>query len=110
MTDQEKRRQKADLLLEYQEAEEELAHLKEKAARLGHALDEITKWVKSFADPLPDTPVAATLRPEFKIALGDNTWREAMNLDAAVKLQDEMKDVRHKLQTLKRRKESLGLK
>jgi len=110
MTEQEKKRQKADLLLEYQEAEEELAHLTEKATRLSQTLQEITNWVKRFGDAMPDTPVAATLRPEFKIVLGDTTWKDAMNFEATVKLQDEIKEMQTKLQSLKKRKDSLGLK
>jgi hypothetical protein len=45
MTDDEKRQQKAMLLLAYQEAEENLAHAQERATRIAGAIEEVGKLV-----------------------------------------------------------------
>src|SRR6476620_6088085 len=45
------RRQKADLLLEYEEAEQHLAHLREKAIRTGQRVEAVAKWLLHAGEP-----------------------------------------------------------
>jgi len=84
MTDDEKRQQKAMLLLEYQEAEDNLAHLLEQAKRKAAAFKEVAVWlddvavdVKSY-DPRENRRFDANLRANFQL------YTDMVNLNAAL--------------------------
>lgn len=109
MTDNEKRQQKAMLLLEYQEAEENLAHLKEKAGVLSKSIDEISTWL-SRAHIEIRTNEQGDQKRDANIRANIAQYRQALNLDAAVALMDEIKEAERELDSLAERKKALGLK
>jgi|ERR1022692_1616855 hypothetical protein len=112
MTEDEKRQQKAMLLLEYQEAEATLAHLNEKARRSVESLRQIAEWLAKAYDRTwnfnPDEPIYAQGKP-IKI-LEDPRYETSMNFQDIAKLAREIKDSMDTLRTLSERKQQLGLK
>src|SRR5215813_10562146 len=103
MTEMEIRQQKAILLLECQEAEQTLAHLREKSRRLAQSLERIASWLRSGcgidfafgpAAPLHD-------KGEYVRILEDSRYETAMDFPAAKKLAEEIKDALSNLQSLK---------
>lgn len=110
MTDQEKRQQKAMLLLECQEAEEELAHLEERAKSLTSIFRELAEWIGRLPFPSSETSTSYGERVLGGVDLNDSKYREAMNFDALNSLVVEINKARIKVRNLKHRKDSLGLK
>lgn len=109
MTENEARQQKAMLLLEYLEAENRLADLKEKAHRVEEALDALRKWLSharvDFADYREeDKRRDADIRQKLEF------HRSALNIDEAVALVDEIAVAHKRLAELAKRKSALGLK
>jgi hypothetical protein len=108
MTEEEKRRQKADLLLEYQEAQDHVANLEEKAKRIAESLRHIARWLGGAVDedvsensyPLSD-PAAITM---------EQRYRQAMNFEEMMKLTQKITVAQRRLVELDKRKRSLGLK
>lgn len=112
MTDDEKRRQKADLLLEYLETEQHLGHLQEKARQISYRLAAVSEWLAHAADKgsgTPETFWSEKMHTEVDIAQ-DAQVRDAMNFPAALVLVTEIRGVQNKLSHLKERKASLGLR
>jgi hypothetical protein len=115
VTEDEKRRQKADLLLEYEETEQHLAHLKEKAIRTGQNVEAVSRWLLNAGEPYSDK-----ISERFYITSGggsalvdvltDPQVALAMDFNAAAKLVEEIRAGHRKIQELKQRKASLGLK
>ncbi len=109
MTDDEKRQQKAVLLLEYQEAEENLAHLREKAGVLARSTNEVGMWLGRTYLPVRANDQDDRKR-DANIRANLAQYREALNLDAAVSLMDEIGQAEQELGSLSERKKALGLK
>jgi hypothetical protein len=109
MTDDEKRHQKAELLLQYQEAEENLAHLREKAGVLSKLVDEVAMWMSRAHIPVRAND-QDDRRRDGNIRKNPAKYREAMNFDAALSLMDEIAEVCQQLNDLSERKKALGLK
>jgi hypothetical protein len=114
MTEDEKRQQKAMLLLEYQEAQEHLAHLQEKAKRISNNILAVSKWMDNCSqgyssaageDRVYITDIGGTVN-----ILTDPNVAKAMDFDAAKSLALELDEARRRLQELSERKTSLGLK
>ena len=111
MTDDEKRQQKAMLLLEHQEAENNLAHLREKAGRFSAPIQQVGRWVNhtQSADlyagyDQEDKKLDATIRTSVDL------YRKALNFDEALALMDEIKAAEELVRQSARRKAELGLK
>lgn len=110
MTEEEKRQQKAMLLLDYQEAENNLAHLREKAGRVAKPYDDVGTWLgraSSFTYPgyrEEDAKRNANIRVNLE------AYRKSLNFDEALALMDEIKKAEELLAQLARRKAELGLK
>jgi hypothetical protein len=111
VTEEEKRQQKAMLLLEYQEAESNLAHLREKAGRVAKPYDDVATWLAhaSSFDYYPgrreqDAKNNANIRANLE------SYRKLLAFDEAVALMDEIKNAEELLAQLGRRKAELGLK
>src|SRR5436305_7564072 len=106
MTVDEKRQQKAMLLLEYQEAEQELAHLREKAGRTAEPFNEVAIWLKHANLPVARSGNEDETRDaEIRANLG--RYREAVNFDNALALMDEISAAKNTLQVLAERKSNL---
>jgi hypothetical protein len=115
VTQDEMRRQKADLLLEYEEAEQHLAHLQEKAIRTGQRVEAVSKWLLNAGEPYKDRIsdriyVSGGGGSTTIEVLSDPQVAIAMDFEAATKLIEEIRTSHRKIQELKQRKANLGLK
>jgi hypothetical protein len=112
MTEDEKRQQKAMLLLEYQEAEQNLAHLQEKAHLISRSLSSVSQWLAKSHDRTwnfnPSEPIYTT--GETVKILEDPRFAVAMDFPAMKALALEIKASMDNLRSLRQRKEALGLK
>jgi hypothetical protein len=111
MTEDEKRQQKAMLLLDYHEAERNLSHLEAKAASASQRIMAVAEWLEHASkrnDPLHDTIYATKLRTEVNI-LRDPDIAPVMDFKAAVALMEEIRVCRSLVRELYERKQSLGL-
>jgi hypothetical protein len=110
MTDEEKRQQKASLLLECQEAENNLAELKEKAKRRAQAVHSIERWLKHLSgQSVPDYGEDLS---KIGVMIGANLarYKQELNLDDAFALAAEIKNAETLLADLRNRKQDLGLR
>lgn len=113
MTADEAREQKAMLLLDSQEAEQELAALEEKVTRVSERILAVGQWLDDAGRRNYDLNRSEVhLRDTGKKidVLKDQQVRQAMNFDDAVKLIDEIKVARARVEDLHKRKQALGLK
>ncbi len=106
MTDDEKRQQKAMLLLEHQEAEQELRHLEVRAMNMSEKLAQVAGWLEETAKGESGGHV------QIKEAdiIADGNFRLAMNMDAATLIVEQIKAARLRVRNLQQRKLLLGLR
>ena len=112
MTEDEKRNQKAMLLLEYQEAEEDFAHLAEKAGLVASDMNRLS-GVIGFARNHPDLSPSNSERARFErdeINKAPDRYRASVNFDSAIALLKELDEAKQKLRSLRERKAALGLR
>ena len=102
MTEDEKRRQKADLLLEYREAEENLLHLRQRAHQMARPFASVAAWLKHIGtiDKKPDYGDVPTLTESI---------RGQLDLDAVIALTKEIKLAENLFDELQRRKTAFNL-
>ena len=105
MTDQEKKLQRAQLQVEFDDARDDLAHLREKAIRLANNIEQVCQLLRknasldpSAADFSAEVDMANRLQPEHQSALDQS---------GIVKLIDELKVTRQKVFSLSERKAAL---
>ena len=111
MTENQKREQKAALLLEYQEAADELANLRERAGRLSGYIGDVEAWVNRAQLLLGNRPYdEKDLSLDAKIRANSERYRSALNFDDALDLMDEIVAAKKQLNELAERKSELGLK
>ncbi|SRR6266404_2334134 len=106
MTEDEKRQQKAMLLLEFQEAQENIAHLHERTRRIAEGIGEVKKWV---SDAISEFNQDWTKR-DASIRANLGFFRTLMNFDEILTLMDECAAAEILLSQLAKRKADLGLK
>lgn len=113
MTDDEKRQQKGLLLLEFLEAERELASLREKAGRIGREVSEVGEWLARMSPELDhnsEYSKTANAKRDATIRASLAKYRGAMNFDEAVALMGEIEQSVKHVAALALRKSELGLK
>jgi hypothetical protein len=111
VTDDEKRRQKADLLLEYQEAQEHLSSLEEKARRNVDSLKMVIEWLEKIYDRTYNFDVMARLFRAGTIAhINEPRIIAAMNYEDLLALGRDAKAAMDKLRELSERKKALGVR
>lgn len=113
MTEDEKRQQKAMLLLEYHDVEQNLCHLEAKASGISRRLSAISDWLERASkrqDPIHDTVYSSKLGSGEVNILTDPQVRAAMDFDGACQLVAEIKAGRQRVNELYKQKQSLGLK
>jgi hypothetical protein len=113
MTEEEKRQQKAMLLLEFQEAENNLASLREKAGRVGRDILEIGHWLGNMSPdrgPSVETNNIENKRRDAQIRANLQGYRKVFDFDGALSLMDEVERAEKHLIALSLRKSELGLK
>lgn len=113
MTDDQKRLDKAALLLEYQEAEDEVGHLFERSHKITGALDELLRTIRPDLSVLIDEAHAHYDQKTISEMWGYGKveqMRKALDIDAMLNLADEIRKAKWKLAGLKQRKQALGLR
>lgn len=105
MTENEKRQQKAMLLLEFQEAENNLAHVREKVMRVGVDFSEVTTWLKEAGRGYAQSAQANT-----KVRTNIEKYKKSVQFDQALAAMDELTAAEDFLANLQIRKKDLGLK
>ncbi|SRR6266496_3292568 len=113
MTEDEKRQQKAMLLLEYQEAEEHLAHLQEKAKRLSENVLAVAKWMEDRSHSYTTAGGSddkAYVNNRYVNILNNPEIVKAMDFEVAKSLALEIKEAKRRVEELAERKKSLGVK
>jgi hypothetical protein len=105
MTVDEQRQQKAEVLLDYYEAEQNLKQLLAKIATMAERLEEVVLVMKRASSDQPGVFDMLIESPE----LNAPSYREAMNLLTALTLIGAITTARRRLKTLADRKALLGL-
>lgn len=106
MTDDEKRQQKAMLLLQHEETRQELEHLRIKAWNLGEAIKEVAAWLIAARE----MPLSERDRErDEKISKNTPRYRELLNFDAISELRDVLKRTNDRFRELTKQKKALGL-
>jgi hypothetical protein len=108
MTTDEMRLQKGAVLVDFQETQEKLAHLRHRASTLGELLSSFGKWVSG-------SPEISIFRADqahygFNVHLTDAKYVSALEPMQYFKLADEIRETCEKLAQLAATKERLGLK
>jgi hypothetical protein len=106
MTEDEKRQQKAMLLLDFQEAQTNLAHLRQEASRMSTPIRNVGDWL-SNAETTDYSYDQRAREKDAQIRANLELYRQGLNFDAAVALMDEIKQAGALLEELAKR---LGLK
>jgi hypothetical protein len=106
MTEDDKRQQKAMLLLEHLEAKQNLAHLQTKATKLAEALGLVREWLVNASR---DHTTSDRTRLDVTIRSNPTQYSEALNFDSVAALVDEIRQAEDKLRELGQSKERLGL-
>ena len=108
MTQDEVRRQKADLLLEYQETEHKLAVLHESATARAKDIQQFAQWLQFNAVKM--IYEQGQVHHGFEVQILELKYRTALDYQKALDLADEIRETSAKLKDLSKRKERLGLK
>ena len=110
MTEDEKRHQKAMLLLEYQEAEEHLANLQEKAKRISYRLLAVAKWMDNCAKGAAVSDKVHVSELGGIVSISSPDIIAAVDFPVAQSLYIELMEAQRRVRELSDRKHSLGLK
>jgi hypothetical protein len=111
MTEDEKRQQKAMLLLECEEAESDLAHLRERAARLSGEIGEVEAWLNRAAPFHGNRELTQKdIELDKKIRAKQQVYRDALSFDSALSLMDEITAAQKRFADIAERKSNLRLK
>lgn len=106
MTADAKREQKAMLLLEHQEAEQELAHLVEAAKRLAGRFDEVSWWLKEQATGATG---GVCVQRDRNLS-SDSQLPLDLDYERVIAAIKQVKQARERVDDLSRRKLDLGLR
>jgi hypothetical protein len=109
VTEDEKRQQKALLLLDFQEAQENLAHLHERTGRIADGIGEVRRWI-SDAQSIQSSLNQDKIKRDTNIRTNSGSFRTVMNFDEILALMDECAAAEILLDQLAKRKADLGLK
>jgi hypothetical protein len=109
MTESEKRQQKAELLLEYQEAEDNLAHLREQAKSIHDRLEKLTQWMNDYCPSSYPRQQVEVARRHAQI-ISDPQIEVTLDFQKILALVKEVQEGEAKLSEMKQRKNALGLR
>jgi hypothetical protein len=112
MTENDKRRQKADLLLEYEETKNLIAHLNEAAQQRKERIHAVSRWLEESRYFEHNAFERANRFEDLnaRIEQDRESYRSAMDFDRAEGIVKQLEEAITKLADLKQRKEALGLK
>jgi hypothetical protein len=108
MTEDEKRQQRAMLLLQHEETRQELEHLRLKAWTMSQEIKEIADWLAD-AREMQSVGEFQQREKDQKIENCFSHFRDVFNFDAILALREEMKRVNASLRTIAKQKKDLGL-
>lgn len=91
-------------MLEFQEAEENLAHAREKVARVAVPFTEVTNWLKEAVRGYGPAQTNTNIRTNLE------EFKQSVNFSDALAVMDELVAAETALQQLQKRKADLGLK
>lgn len=110
MTEDEKRQQRAALLLQYEETREELQYLRNKAWNLSEQIGEVSHWLREARE------LQTTLRDREREQARDENihknlshYRAAFDFDAILEIREDLRRANTKLCELAKQKKDLGL-
>lgn len=106
MTEDQKREQKAMILLEFQEASQELAHLLEKAARDSETIKSFASQVSIMSMDSDRGSEAAAVVINSRL---DGTLQRTMNVEELAKLAEQILAAKRTLRILSVKKANFGL-
>ena len=115
MTDDEKRQQKGELLLSFQEAQDNAAALREKIREMSSKLRGVQAWLDrlantSYSRDLLHMEFYSPAHATTISVIEDASFRSAMDYDQVVSLTQEMIAAIKRIEDLASRKRDLGLK
>ncbi|MEA2257383.1 MAG: hypothetical protein QOJ51_208 [Acidobacteriaceae bacterium] len=114
MTDDDKRRQKGDLLLSFQEAVDNLAAQEEELRRYRDVMTGIVDWLTGVQKQLPregDLPTYFSRALAMHInVLADPVFKKAMDIANMQSMYDQYVSAHKRVWELRERKTALGLK
>jgi hypothetical protein len=111
MTVDEKRQLKGEILLEFQEAVENLKALTAKAQRANESLTDLATWVRSAcsADHKFDPAQDIWVKDRHANILGnEQRYRDVMNYDELITLVDHVLSAQKRVDELRERKQTMG--
>ncbi|MGB8770437.1 MAG: hypothetical protein WCC92_12520 [Candidatus Korobacteraceae bacterium] len=110
MTEEEKRQQRAALLLQYEETREELQYLRNKAWNLSEDIGEISHWLREAREALATAHEREREQARDKnIQENVSHYRLAFDFDALLALREDLRRANDKLRELAKQKNDLGL-
>jgi|SRR4051794_4547177 hypothetical protein len=102
------RLERAMLLLECQEAEDALQHLRVRIGKLSVPFARVARWMELAQDPPPNESDWQMIDRFVRANL--EAFRSAIDLSPAVAAMDEVAELQIRVNKLRQRKDSLGLK
>jgi hypothetical protein len=108
MTDDEKRKQKMNLLMEHEEARQELEQLRIKAWTISQQLGEVAQLINESRE-MGSFSEMRLLEAGKKISQNADTYKKAMNFEAVMALRGELAVANAKFKELTAQKKALGL-
>ena len=108
MTEDQKRQQKAELLLSYQEAQDNLAHLRHKAHKMAEPFATVATWLKHIGS-IDKKPIYGQGEPGRTLVDAESLG-ERLSLDGVVTVTQEIITAEDLLAELGRLKGLLGLR
>jgi len=109
VTTDEKKQQRANLIIEMEDAQNDFAHERETAFSLAKSLWELSQWLKEHAQQEPsgaDFAAGGDLR-DTNIRI-QGKYRECLDFDRMVRLTESLKKHRQDLYNLESRKQQLN--
>jgi hypothetical protein len=115
MTEDEKRRQKGELLLDYQEAIDNAAALRDKVKSLISELEAVKLWLGKVANASQSgdfigVSFYSSSHASHVNIFGDARYAKAMDFQKVKDMTEEMTAALKRIEELARRKRELGLK
>lgn len=107
MSHDELRQQKALLLLDCQEARQELAGLKERARTIGQDIQQFGKWMTDYTSDRIYTRDQD--QHGLSVNLLEDKYLDAMNLETALALADQIRRMTVKVKILEQKRRELGV-
>jgi hypothetical protein len=108
MTEDEKRQQKAMLLLQYEETRQELEHLRAKAWDTSEKIKEVAYWLEEAREVTSASDHRQKER-DAKITTNSQHYKVNFDFEAVSQLREELRATNARVRDLAAQKKALGL-